>query len=307
MAFFSVVIPVYNKVATLAASLSSLFQQTFRDFEVIAVDDGSTDGSYELLEQHAQKGRLRLLQRDKPGPGGYAARNAGAEEAKAPWLVFFDADDILLFDHLSRFAEAIARHPEIELFINAYQKMEGHQRLPRAESIPTGVLARREALEAFSHCDFINMNGACIRRGRFLALGGFPVDRYRRGNDTYFWLKALCELEAIHYDDTVTSLWLIENNGASRGQNGLVHVHPGVDLVAEFAGRLSWYESHYLQAAVNRKVLCWAVKKKRRGQSVRADLASLTLAGMRPRLWLRAFLLLMPQPCFERMRGWWKS
>ncbi|MFQ3789820.1 glycosyltransferase family A protein [Halomonas sp. A29] len=307
MPFFSVVIPVYNKVATLAASLSSLFQQTFRDFEVIAVDDGSTDGSYELLEQHARKGRLRLLQRDEPGPGGQAARNLGAEEAKASWLVFFDAEDILLFDHLSRFAEAIARHPDIELFVNAFQKMEGHQRQPRTESIPTGVLARREALEAFSYCDFINMNGVCIRRGRFLALGGFPAGRYRHGGDVYFWLKALCALEAIHYDDTVTSLWLIESNGTGGGKNGLDRVHPSVDLLAEFAGRLSWYESHYLQAAVNRKVLCWAVKKKRLGKPVRADLASLTLVGMRPRQWLQVLMLLMPQPCFERMRGWWKS
>ncbi|MCE9662753.1 glycosyltransferase family 2 protein [Halomonas sp. M5N1S17] len=306
MPLISVVVPVYNKIATLSASLECLYQQTFRNFEIIAVDDGSTDGSLELLQRHEEAGELRLYRREAPGPGGYAARNHGAEQARAMWLVFFDADDLLLFDHLSCFADGISRYPEIELFVNAYQKMEDHQRLPRVEDIPAGVLNRHEALAAFARCDFIHMNGACIRRERFQALGGFPVERYRRGGDVYFWLKALCALEAIHYDNTVTSLWLLDHSGVTREKSNLMNVHPSIDVLKECEKSLTWHDRRQLRAAVNRKVLSWAVEKKLLGLSIKQDLASLKWGSMRLRHWLHAAMLMVPQPYYSRLRKWLK-
>lgn len=85
---FSVIVPVHNKASTLLDSLSCLYNQTFKNFEIIVVDDASTDGSLQILLQEERKGKLRLFQRDKPGPGGYAARNYGAQQATAEWLVF---------------------------------------------------------------------------------------------------------------------------------------------------------------------------------------------------------------------------
>ncbi len=74
LTFFSVVIPVHNKVEYLEKSLACVYGQSFQDFEVIAVDDHSSDGSLEILQQHERAGRLTLFQRSEPGPGGYAAR-----------------------------------------------------------------------------------------------------------------------------------------------------------------------------------------------------------------------------------------
>ncbi|MCK2183068.1 glycosyltransferase family 2 protein [Halomonas getboli] len=291
---FSLVMPVYNKIATLGAALSCVYQQTCRDFELIAVDDGSTDGGLAILEREAAAGRLRLLQRDVPGAGGYAARNLGAREARGRWLVFFDADDLLLFDHLSCFADAIQLHPRLELFVNAYQKMENHQRLPRIGGLPEGTLTRRQALAAFARCDFIHMNGACLRRERFLALGGFPEERYRRGGDVYFWLKTLCALDSMHYDATVTSLWLLDHSGVTRNPENLRALHPSVDARHECEAELGRCERHYLRAAVNRKVLSWAVEKRRLGQSVADDLRALRLGALRPRHLYHAVTLMLP-------------
>ncbi|XKH59510.1 glycosyltransferase family 2 protein [Halomonas sediminis] len=303
MAFFSVVIPVYNKVATLSDSLECVYRQTFRDFEVIAVDDGSTDGSLDVLREHEQAGLLKLFQRSPPTPGGYAARNFGADKSSAEWLVFFDADGILLFDHLSCFADAIAHYPDIELFINAYQKMKGQRRLPRIEGVPVNRLNRLEALTAFARFDFIHMNGACIRRERFLALDGFPAGRYRRGGDVYFWLKALCELEAIHYNTTITSLCLLEHSDVTRDKRNLIDLHPGIDLLKDYDSQLPRNERRQLRLAINRKVLSWAVEKKQLGQSVRLDLEALKLGEMNMRLWLHAISLLVPQPYYNRLRS----
>lgn len=303
MPVFSVVMPVYNKVATLSSSLTCLYRQTCRHFEIIAVDDGSTDGSLEILKEAEIRGRLRLLQRDEPGPGGYAARNLGAEHSRGEWLVFFDADDLVLFDHLSRFANAIQAHPGLDLFVNGYQKIERDQRLPRVGLRAEGVMSRRAALSAFARCDFIHMNGACMRRDRFLGLGGFPVGRYRRGGDVYFWLKTLCELDAIHYDPAVTSLWQLQHSGVTRDLGNLRDGHPVADLLAEYSERLCWSERRQLHAAINRKVLSWAVEKKRHGQSVKSDLGALRWDGMRARTLYHLLSLILPDTFFTHMHS----
>ncbi|MWJ27534.1 glycosyltransferase [Halomonas sp. ZH2S] len=302
MNLFSVIVPVHNKVSTLMDSLACLYNQTLKNFEIIVVDDASTDGSLQLLLQEERKGRLRLYQRDKPGPGGYAARNYGAQQATSKWLVFFDADDLLVYDHLSRFADAISDNPSTELFVNAFQKMKGDRLVPRRDSLKSGVLSRQEALAAFSRSDFIHMNGACIRRDRFIDLGGFPVGRYQRAGDVYFWLKAICNLKMVHYDPTVTSMWLLHNSGVVSNKSNVIHIHPCFDLKKECEVGLSWLERHYLRAAINRKILAWAVEKKRVGRPIKKDMCSLMLLSMRPHQWMTLASLTIPQPYYGRLR-----
>ncbi len=291
---FSLVMPVYNKVATLGSALSCVHEQTLRDFELIVVDDGSTDGSLALLEREANLGRLRLLRPASPGTGRQAARNLGARQAEGRWLVFFDADDLLLFDHLSRFADAIQVHPFLELFVNAYQTMEEHYRWNRERVPDPGVMTRRQALAALAHGDFIHTNGACIRRERFLSLGGFPEERYRRGGDAYFWLKALCALESIHYDATVTSLWLLDHAEVAFDTEDPRAIHPSVAACHECEASLGRCERHYLRASVNRSVLSWATAKRRQGLSVFNDLRALRVGALTPRHLYQLLPLLMP-------------
>ena len=99
--FFSVVIPVYNKGPHIHRSIISLLNQTFQDFEVILINDASTDNSIEEINKFKDK-RIRVFQRNEPGPGGYAARNLGIKEAKGEWIAFLDADDEWMTDHLEK-------------------------------------------------------------------------------------------------------------------------------------------------------------------------------------------------------------
>ncbi|WP_104203375.1 glycosyltransferase family 2 protein [Billgrantia saliphila] len=299
MPLISVVIPVYNEAQNLKTSLPSLFRQVFKGYEVIAVDEGSTDGSLELLHHHERAGRLQLLQA-RHGEGALAACNGGAQRAAGEWLMFFNARDLLLFDHLSRMAEAIARHPDIELFINAYQCISGQRGLVKVAPLPQGVLSRLSALTAYAHADFIHPHAACLRRRRFLDLEGFP-ERYPYGGEDYFWLKALCELEAIHYDDTVTSLWQEAEGGPGNGD--VLPPHPAQDLLDPYRQRLSRRERRQLLAAVNRKLLDWGMENKRRGHSVRPTLAALRLSGMTSELWPPLLRLALPQAWSRRLLG----
>src|SRR5260370_952192 len=86
----SIVIPLYNKAAYIKRALDSVRAQTFADYEVIVVDDGSTDGGGDLVTGYGDP-RVRLIRQNNAGPG--PARNRGIEDAAGPYLTFLDADD----------------------------------------------------------------------------------------------------------------------------------------------------------------------------------------------------------------------
>jgi glycosyltransferase involved in cell wall biosynthesis len=93
----SIVIPIYNAEKFLPECLDSVLAQTHENIEVICVDDGSTDGSLQLLRSYEeQDARVRVIA--KPNGGCASARNAGIEQAKSDWILFHDADDVLAAD-----------------------------------------------------------------------------------------------------------------------------------------------------------------------------------------------------------------
>lgn len=102
--FLSVVVPVYNVGKYLEECLDSVLQQSFKDFEVLLVNDGSTDGSLDLLEEVVSRdSRVRVLSQFNCGAG--SARNRGIEFARGKRLIFIDPDDIFATDHV--FSELI--------------------------------------------------------------------------------------------------------------------------------------------------------------------------------------------------------
>ncbi len=113
----SVVIPVWNTEQYLPACLDSVLNQTLRDLEVIAVNDGSTDGSARILADYAARdGRVRVLTQENRGltaarnAGAAAARNAGAAAARGEWIGFVDSDDTIQPDMFERLLENGEKH-----------------------------------------------------------------------------------------------------------------------------------------------------------------------------------------------------
>ena len=108
----SVLLPVRDAAPWLGASLASLWRQSFADFEVVAVDDGSRDGSGELLERAAaRERRLRVLH--TPPRGLPSARTAGLAAARGRWIARHDADDLSRRDRFERQRDFLAREPRI--------------------------------------------------------------------------------------------------------------------------------------------------------------------------------------------------
>jgi glycosyltransferase involved in cell wall biosynthesis len=115
---FSVVIPLYNKESYIARALASVQGQTVRDFEIVVVDDGSTDGGSRIVARCAGPG-LRLLRQENAGVS--AARNRGIEEARGGWIAFLDADDVWKPDYLETISRLIKQHPEAGAYATAYE------------------------------------------------------------------------------------------------------------------------------------------------------------------------------------------
>ncbi|MBI4371716.1 MAG: glycosyltransferase family 2 protein [Elusimicrobia bacterium] len=116
---FSVVIPAYNRAASLAAAVRSVLAQTFLDWECLVVDDGSTDGTRKTLSVFSDP-RLRVFLNER-NRGQHACRNQAIRAASGEWIAFLDSDDLFLPSRLKALAAAAAARPRVGFwFTNAY-------------------------------------------------------------------------------------------------------------------------------------------------------------------------------------------
>lgn len=117
--FFSVVIPLYNKQNYIKETIKSVLNQTFQDFEIVIVNDGSKDDSVKVVES-IQDDRIKLVHQENSGVS--VARNMGIKEANAKYIAFLDADDLWLPEFLQTIYELIQNFPDAGLYATAYKK-----------------------------------------------------------------------------------------------------------------------------------------------------------------------------------------
>ena len=117
---FSVVMPVYNRENLIEEAIESILSQTMTPCELIVVDDGSTDSTAELVQR--QRG-VKLLQ--QPNKGCAAARNRGISIATGDFIVFFDSDDLMYPDALSRLQKVVLENPTSKIFALSRVDFEG--------------------------------------------------------------------------------------------------------------------------------------------------------------------------------------
>ena len=192
----SVVIPLYNKEKLVAHTIQSVLDQTYTDYEVVVVDDGSTDGSAAVVESiHSDK--IRLVRQANAGVS--AARNRGIEEARGGHIAFLDADDEWKPDSLAHLVALSEKYPSCAVVAHSYTYRRGGRTVaPRINRLPftgtDGVLTNY--FEVASYSDPPLCTGAVmVRRDAVRAVGGFPVG-VRSGEDLLAWarLAAACSI-----------------------------------------------------------------------------------------------------------------
>ena len=190
---FSVIIPLYNKAPYIRKALESVLAQTYIDYEVIVVDDGSTDGSAEIAESFLQDpasrlspfaSRLRLLK--QPNQGVSAARNAGVAQAQGDYIAFLDADDWWDSTYLERMAQLIDDYPDAGLYACNYVYYKpGKTHV--ALNIPTGYINYPKAYYESNAMPVTSIT-AIIPRMVYDEMGGFPLG-IKLGEDFLLWAE----------------------------------------------------------------------------------------------------------------------
>jgi glycosyltransferase involved in cell wall biosynthesis len=184
----SVVIPLYNKEDYIAPALRSVMSQTFRDYEIIVVNDGSTDGSEKAVTPFLD--RVVLIRQANAGAG--AARNRGIAAARGTLIAFLDADDLWLPDKLRSQTDYLASRPDVQWCgVNWLGIPKGGLDKKNAPPIPPRLEAWMTVEDWFAASNArrgLGTSGVMIRRGVFDAVGLFD-ERIFSGQDADLWMR----------------------------------------------------------------------------------------------------------------------
>ena len=195
----SVVIPLYNKEKSIISTLQTVLKQTFQNFEIIIVDDGSTDYSVEEVNK-VMDNRIRLIHQINAGVS--AARNRGIEEAKGEFIAFLDADDEWKPEYLETQYKLAQKYSECSVFACNYEfkDIEGNitstiiKKLPFVEK--EGILSNYFEVASCSHPPLWT-SAVMVKKDAIQLIGGFPVG-VKSGEDLLTWAKLFCKYSILY-------------------------------------------------------------------------------------------------------------
>lgn len=212
---FSVIIPLYNKGPYVSKALSSVIAQTFRDFELIVVDDGSTDDSLNVAKSMMDSSEVDHLLISQANAGVSTARNNGVSASHGDYICFLDADDWWAPTFMERMDRLINEYPEAGIYgTNYYYVKNGRQRVC-VTTAETGYIDYCKA-----YAEKLQMplwtGAVCMPREVFDEFGGFRP-RLRLGEDFDLWIKValkykvafLNEPLSYYYQDADTAWRLV--------------------------------------------------------------------------------------------------
>jgi glycosyltransferase involved in cell wall biosynthesis len=205
----SVIVPLFNKETTIERTIRSVIGQTFLDFELIIIDDGSTDKSYELVKNIIDP-RIRVIKQANSGVS--AARNRGIIEAKYPFIAFLDADDEWCPIFLDNIKGLIQKYPEAGIFATSY-KIKSKNKIIRPKFLDIisddweGIMPNYFKECAYGEHPFCS-SSVCIPANIFSKLGGFSVGE-SRGEDLEMWFRIALE-NPIAYSNEIGAIYHTE-------------------------------------------------------------------------------------------------
>ena len=185
----SVVIPLYNKAAEVERALRSVVGQSIAVGEIIVVDDGSTDGSSDIVREfiakHPEAG-IRLI--SQPNAGVSAARNRGIAEAKGDYVALLDADDEWLTGYVAEVCRLMEYYPSAAAYSTSFYIVSRDRRVVAATPTTEGYI--NPADEALRSRYPIIPSTATLSRAALQRIGGFP-EGMRIGEDQWVWIRLM--------------------------------------------------------------------------------------------------------------------
>jgi glycosyltransferase involved in cell wall biosynthesis len=236
---FSVLLPVYNRENYVRQAIDSVLSQTFRDFELLVIDDGSTDNSAEVLKSYGSK--LKLIQQRNQGPE--IARNTAAALAQGEYLVFLDSDDVFLPFALETFDKVIRAMDSPPLLLGSILLFRDGESPPQP--------APPDTIEIFKFRNYasktisLSSNSTIVRKSVFDAVGGGRRDTTPQtfhADDTYIQLRVGDYSPFVVIKQPCTSAYRLHGENTSKNlealANGILRL-VRLDMQGQF-GKPSW-------------------------------------------------------------------
>lgn len=201
------VIPLYNKAESVRRAIESVLAQSLPPTEIIVVDDGSTDGSAEIVRRIAD-GRIRLI--CQPNGGVSAARNLGISTARSRWIALLDADDEWMPGHLAAMHALRERYPSCRVLASAYVLRRGgspDRSIVLRGGVPDQAGVLSDYFDAASRSDPpLCSSAVVIAREALHAVGGFPVG-VGQGEDLLTWARLAAGHSIAYSREPTAAFW----------------------------------------------------------------------------------------------------
>lgn len=186
---FSVVIPLYNKEKSILSTIQSVLNQTYNDYEIVIVNDGSKDNSLNVVKSIIND-KIRII--DKPNGGVSSARNRGIMEARNNYIAFLDSDDLWADCHLATLAKMIKKYPEDIMFYTKYGSVEQVKFNDNIDIQRTDNYL----------CEFFKNNRAwtgtvCFRKNNLIKQNLLFNEKLTHGEDVDLWYRVSLKYGAV--------------------------------------------------------------------------------------------------------------
>lgn len=196
----SVLIPLYNKEKQIEQTIHSILKQSFQNYEIIIIDDGSTDHSIEEVKKITDS-RIRLIHQSNAGVS--AARNRGIKEARGEYIAFLDADDEWKPDYLKTQYELVQKYPECNVFACNYEFKDVQEKVKPTiiRKLPfkgeDGILSNYFEVASCSHPPLWT-SAVIVKKSAIQSIGGFPIG-IKSGEDLLTWARLACRYSIVFY------------------------------------------------------------------------------------------------------------
>tara|TARA_R100000789_G_scaffold87609_2_gene84157 strand:- start:3906 stop:4940 length:1035 start_codon:yes stop_codon:yes gene_type:complete len=272
--FFSIIIPVYNKEKVVLRSIESALNQSYVDYEIIVVLDPSSDKSSEIVRSLTDP-RIRVFERDSPGPGGYAARNLGIKMAEGQWVVFLDADDEWFDFSLAEHYRLIQESGE-KIVCTSWQEHDETGLITVHRPVTERLLSGADFFEAYSVEErLVNTNTIAVKKELFDAVGGFPEKKYSRGGDVATWIRLAYASFSVMCSTIETAIYHREDSTVTKSIAPSISDNAIYNVCAEITA------SRNCEKAVRRSLYKLSNRHIRYGVAYQAKLGQLRLSDLK--------------------------
>lgn len=213
---FSIVIPLYNKQDSITNTLNSVLNQTFTDFEIVIVNDGSTDNSLAIVQKFNDP-RIKII--DKPNGGVSSARNKGIREATKEWICFLDGDDLWKVNHLEEYQKIISENNDLTWLFSGYTSKNTNKEYNfiynKSGKLDNVIVDLLNGIK-------IHTSTVCIIKSLYTKYKDlYFTEGINNSEDREVWYKLCCIDQSPYYINKSLSIYTLDNPNSLTKSNSI--------------------------------------------------------------------------------------